>query len=944
MKIMSRMSLLWICAAMMLGVIVSAPGCLAKDNGPDLVLSCSVENDLYQVLTANKVACRRYDSPSAAVSQASEGAGVLILADGYPENRSVVDASLFAMAASKKLKVYVEYPSMLPDLSLGDARYVQCGGYGSILERTVVSSDAFGADLPKMRIVVVQDCTLLPVTVESPHMVLARIVGYDTAALGLPEETSPILFEHPEQSNIMVATTKLSQFVTGRYAPKEAWGAVWRMILGWAEPGQAIPELTWEPTVATTFGGDETLPANAQLNAIKRGAEYYQRSRLLVDESGLDFNVDKWMIPEEKVGLKPWPADWKTGDGSYGILECYISKRVFLDGSQAINPATRTDCCMESSMGLALGAEVLNNPEMKRIAANINDFIYFKANVSQGPRSDPNSAAYGMLGHNIAMPGKHHYWSDDHARAILGCITSSALIKSDRWDEAIARTILADFRTTGPKGYHAAGLITHGALMGNGWQHYWNWAGTDFSPHYQAYIWATYLWLYDKTKFEPLLDRARMGIRLMMEAYPDGWSAECGRMEEERAHMLLPLAWLVRAEDRPEHREWLEMMAQFIFDTQAPCGAVPQMVDVPYTSNAQYGTGEAPIVYASGDPGTDLLYTLNFAFIGMHEAAAATGDARYVRAEDKMADFLIRIQTSSEAHPELDGTWFRAFDFDKWEYWGSDGDAGWGVWSNEIGWTHSWITATLALREMKTNLWDVSKDHGIAKHFDRLRQQMLPDEVLNPPLPERGEQPDNSYVVSSYRYTGGSVAGPHARVEDGATPYVLTDNHITTQAQIDAAAGNPWGFNVNGGQHNGVIYGGDPQPGIRFDLGQRVSLGEVEIHYCSEYRLGVGSPTAVDISVDDTFVKTFTGFDLSANVNKYGDARSVSVDLAGVTGQYIQLDFHNIDQTPPGSEWVGLDEVVFYKPEASTGSSKRFRATEPKLYYLIEHCRSGERG
>ena len=95
-----------------------------------------------------------------------------------------------------------------------------------------------------------------------------------------------------------------------------------------------------------------------------------------------------------------------------------------------------------------------------------------------------------------------------------------------------------------------------------------------------------------------------------------------------------------------------------------------------------------------------------------------------------MAKFLIRAQTQSEARPELSGTWFRAFDFGKWDYWGSDGDWGWGVWTNEIGWTHSWITTMLAIREMKTNLWDISSKSKVATKFDYYRKLMLPDEVL----------------------------------------------------------------------------------------------------------------------------------------------------------------------------------------------------------------------
>jgi hypothetical protein len=115
----------------------------------------------------------------------------------------------------------------------------------------------------------------------------------------------------------------------------------------------------------------------------------------------------------------------------------------------------------------------------------------------------------------------------------------------------------------------------------------------------------------------------------------------------------------------------------------------------------------------------------------LHEAAAATNEQIYRDAEDKLAQYLCRIQIRSERHPELDGGWFRAFDFNRWEYWASNADAGWGAWSIETGWTQSWITAVLGLRQIKTSLWDYTKESKIELNFDSLRKQMIPDEEIN---------------------------------------------------------------------------------------------------------------------------------------------------------------------------------------------------------------------
>ena len=84
------------------------------------------------------------------------------------------------------------------------------------------------------------------------------------------------------------------------------------------------------------------------------------------------------------------------------------------------------------------------------------------------------------------------------------------------------------------------------------------------------------------------------------------------------------------------------------------------------------------------------------------------------QAEDRLADFLCRIQVRSAAQPYLDGAWMRSFDYELWEYWGSSADQGWGAWSVESGWTNSWIPAGLALRRLGVSLFDL----GIAAPRD----------------------------------------------------------------------------------------------------------------------------------------------------------------------------------------------------------------------------------
>ncbi len=147
------------------------------------------------------------------------------------------------------------------------------------------------------------------------------------------------------------------------------------------------------------------------------------------------------------------------------------------------------------------------------------------------------------------------------------------------------------------------------------------------------------------------------------------------------------------------------------------------------TSNEAYGTGETSLVEQNGDPVSDLLYESNFALVGLHEAAAATGNADYRQAEDRLAEYICRIQARSESHPELDGVWYRGFDFQRWQYWAADADVGWSLWSTETGWTQAEIISTLVLRQLNTSLWEYTVNSNISRQLDTWRRRMLPAEV-----------------------------------------------------------------------------------------------------------------------------------------------------------------------------------------------------------------------
>jgi hypothetical protein len=718
-------SLYCILSAMLIYVSISS--CISQSN---INLCCNENNDLYLTLKENRIPCKIYSTPDEAIKNVRAGSGILILADGYPAQTTRIDPELFEMAKLKNLRIYIEYPSVLPGLIVPAPRQAN-------LERVVVTSDKFD-NLSDRQILTLHSCYYVPVAKDYPLLKIGKVAGFDRAVFGLTEneDQAAVLFEIPEE-NILISTTKLSDFIKSRYAPKEAMQSIWSYILNWCEgENSAKREISWLPDVRPSYGKDETLPEDAARLAVQRGINWHTNAKMFLNVEGWQEYKELWGLNDSNMhttvtainNAAPQPRS-EVGDGTYGLLEGIVSE-VRHDGSQPTRWWLRSDSNGESTFAFALKGELDKDERSKLIAGNLLDWVYFKSGLFQNDSSKSN---YGLL---FWAPGNAQaLYQDNDIKAILGGIGTSAILNDSRWDEVLVKNILGNFRTTGENGFRGWRL-ENPDLLREGWQKYWNRDVVQLQPHYEAWTWASYLWLYEKTGWAPLLEKTRKGIEIMMDGYPEKWRWTNG-IQQERGRMLLPLAWLIRVDDKPEYRSWLKQIAEDIAESQDESGAIREelgaleMGDMrPPGSNEEYGKHEAPLIQQNGDAVSDLLYTCNFTFLGLHEAYAATGDEQYKRMADKLADFLVRIQIKSEKHPNLDGGWFRAFDYKQWEYWGSNADAGWGAWSIEVGWTQAWIPAVLAMRELDIDLWNISKDSKVNMHFKRIRRQMIPDQYF----------------------------------------------------------------------------------------------------------------------------------------------------------------------------------------------------------------------
>lgn len=659
------------------------------------------DNDIVILLEKEGYTVIFYKNQEEALEKTPRNGPLLLLSPSYPRKYEYLTPKDMQLVKRRHLRVYAEYcPTKGNDTGGMRPRHLS-------LERVVVTDSDFNERLPNMALLSINRSYVLPVKgISKPFLVVAKVAGFDKAEYGLENtESYPLLYKC--NSQILVATSSLSRFAIARFMPENRWKLVWESVLSFLT-GRPFHFDFWLSYVHPQYGEKEALPLNARRNSVMKGIEWFYKGHFLIDPSWGGKWIGKYMGDGTMPIGPSLPERLKNGNGSDGILEGHCSS-IDYDGRQMYRYWLRADVHGETSMAFSLAGRLFHNHKLSQVASNINNyaFDFFR----KGSNNDPKSPSFGLISWSVTSPG--NYYGDDNARFLLGAMASAAVLKDNSWNEKISEAIIGNFRTTGKNGFRSD-MLQDSTIQRLGWQHFYNDTISNPHPHFEAWPWACYLYLYSKTRYLPLLRRTERGIRLTMEAYKRGGWKWTNGIQQERARMLLPLAWLVRVSPTETHLQWLRFMADELIKNQQPCGAIREELGDPSKgcfgrtkSNADYGKQEAPLIFTNGDPIADMLYTNNFAFIGLNETARATGDPKYLKAVNKLSSFLIRIQVKSTHLKSVDGAWFRAFNYLNWDYWASNADAGWGAWSTLTGWIQSWIITTQILLEMKTSLWDV---------------------------------------------------------------------------------------------------------------------------------------------------------------------------------------------------------------------------------------------
>ena len=573
-------------------------------------------------------------------------------------------------ARRNEARIILECPAAYPGLEFGDEIYAD-----SFKARSVVADNWFGDVLPLCRILTQHNFVLRVVnTVVKPHLVAARVAGYRDACFGLDDaEKHPLLFEAPDCSNILISVTPLASFIRSRFAPAADWKVVIGKLLGFLDGSDSMVKIDYELSVRPTYKADDVLPEDVEAAAFKRNAEWFYREMIY------------------------------NHHGNIGVFEGLTSV-IDVTGRQWVMPAMRGDCLGECSAVGALDYAISGERAGREMAEGLIRTMLDTPKVRDCCQASQTFASLFFDDSNRSVYG------DDNSRAALGAILSEELLDNPKHAKRLLQLGYSLLRTTGPNGLRTPSLLQPEHFQGGKtWMYYRENNYEKCHPHYQAWHWALNCQLYALSGDKRFLDSAIAAMKEANKCFPDFYWQNGA--SGDWCRILLPYAMLVEVDDTPEHREWLDKVVKFFIGKLNEYFTVPEVMGkielghYPSPScNADHGRGEAALVQFNGDPACDLLYSVNYGFIGLHEAYMATGNAEYKAALDGMADFFCRIQATSLDQPYIDGAWLRGFDYNLWEFFGSASDAGWGPWCVETGWTNAWIAAALALRQLNRPL------------------------------------------------------------------------------------------------------------------------------------------------------------------------------------------------------------------------------------------------
>ena len=332
----------------------------------------------------------------------------------------------------------------------------------------------------------------------------------------------------------------------------------------------------------------------------------------------------------------------------------------------------RSDCNFEAALLFLLAGKLLDSTEFRQVARNLLDYLYCRSGLLN--RMD-NGLLYGGWAWNHTRHDGLTLWMDDNGWV---CAIQFLLAR-------LAPELDAQYRFVHGASILAAELHkvfarsfkpeTGGQLVDP--EHLFN--GRLELPHWAVPVQCA-LALYLETLLEEGDEAA--AVRAALRRYQDYILPQVATTNSSELGYLMILAGT------------LMQTREFAAAGEELAAAVAAQLEARIAANP-YGILPAEHFEAPAGPNlADLIYTINFAFVGL--ALAARKNARYRPTAEKLGAFLAAVQDDGEEYPALKGCWRGMYDCQAHRYGGGNLYEG-GANSIYSGWTNAPIAIGMLL-------------------------------------------------------------------------------------------------------------------------------------------------------------------------------------------------------------------------------------------------------
>ncbi|MEH7380159.1 hypothetical protein V7138_06740 [Bacillus sp. JJ1533] len=377
-------------------------------------------------------------------------------------------------------------------------------------------------------------------------------------------------------------------------------------------------------------------------------------------------------------------------DASLGVYENIHSIR------SDISKDFRPDCHAHTALLFYLYGEYKKETQWTLRSNQLLNYL-FEAGYQD---TDPNSATYGFWKW-FQSPKKKpdQVFSDDNSWVALVLLYLYRKTGQIVYKERGLLTAYALLHTQNQNGLRPE-CIREQELMEKGRAYFQNSTLASMNPHFESIVHAAFIQAYCVTKDEKFLETAYQGTLTMLENKRDlkfMYSKTAGY-----SRFLLSLSQMYAVTKNDTIRKGLFEVLDYLSENQHEKGGIEES-DNP--DPERYGKEDTGVFRTNGERIADQLYTNNFLLMNAWEAWKATDDSKIKKFHEKLGHYLSNIQITSPKK-EFDGGWMRSYHLASGEYFGNNGDTGWGAYVIESGWTNAIILSGFILKELNQSLLD----------------------------------------------------------------------------------------------------------------------------------------------------------------------------------------------------------------------------------------------